>query len=139
MKIKLKRMGATKLPSYAHTGDAGMDVYSMDTHKLYPGERKIFPLGFAMEFPIGYFALMMDKSSLPKNGGLHVIGGVFDSCYRGSYNVQIINLGREPYLITAGDKIAQIVLLPVLTGELEEVEELSETERGTGGFGSTGK
>lgn len=139
MNIKIKRMGASKLPHYAHPGDAGMDVHAMRDYGLHPGERIVLPLGFAMEFPDGFVALMFDKSSLPKNGGLHVIGGVFDSGYRGEYNVQIINLGSQPYKICAGDKVAQIIIMPICIATFEEVLELSSTSRGVGGFGSTGK
>jgi dUTP pyrophosphatase len=82
---------------------------------------------------------MKDKSSLPKNAGIHVMGGVFDAGYRGEYNVNLINLGKEPYQIHIGDKIAQLVIFPVAIAELEEVEKLSETSRGHGRFGSTGR
>ena len=79
------------MPSYAHRGDAGLDVYSLEECELKPGERKIFNLGFALEFPEGYAAIVKDKSSLPKNAGIHTMGGVFDAGYRGEYNVNLIN------------------------------------------------
>lgn len=140
MKIKVKKLDpAAVLPSYAHPGDVGLDLYSMEDYILKPGERRVFPVGFALEFPAGYAAIVKDKSSLPKNAGIHAMGGVFDAGYRGEYNVQLINLGQEPYKIEKKHKIAQLVIFPVAIAELEEAAELSDTSRGHGRFGSTGK
>mgnify|MGYP001604711308 CR=1 FL=1 len=140
MKIKIKRLHAdAKLPSYAHPGDVGLDLCSIEECVLKPGERKIFPVGFALEFPNGYGAIVKDKGSLPKNAGIHTMGGVFDAGYRGEYNVNLINLGAEPYRISKGDKLAQLVIFPVTIADLEETTELSATSRGEGRFGSTGK
>ena len=140
MLIKIKKLFSdVKLPSYAHPGDVGMDLYAREDYDLKPGERKIFFTGFALEFPEGYAALVKDKSSLPKNAGIHTMGGVFDAGFRGEYNVQLINLGHEPYHISKGDKIAQLVVFPVAIAELQEVASLNETSRGKGNFGSTGK
>ncbi|OGY44184.1 MAG: hypothetical protein A3J62_02330 [Candidatus Buchananbacteria bacterium RIFCSPHIGHO2_02_FULL_38_8] len=140
MKVKIKKLkeGIT-IPSYAHPGDAGLDLYSLDDYELKPGERKIFDLGFALEIPSGYVAIVKDKSGLPKNGGVHTMGGVFDSGYRGEYNVNLINLSNQSYKINQGDKIAQLVILPVARAKLEETDELNETSRGEGRFGSTGR
>ena len=140
MKLKIKKLNPeAKLPTYAHTGDVGMDLYSMEEYVLQPGERKMFDLGFATEFDTGYVAIVKDKSSLPKNGGIHTMGGVYDAGYRGEYNVILINLGKEPYKILKGDKIAQLVIYPIVIAELEETEQLSNSARGTGQFGSTGR
>src|SRR3989338_742924 len=140
LKIKVKRLQVeAKLPSYAHPGDVGLDLYSLEDYLLQPAERKIFPVGFALEFPSGYAAVVKDKSSLPKNGGLHTMGGVFDAGYRGEYNVQLVNLGHGPYQIKKGDKLAQLVIYPVASAELEEVQEISDSSRGVGGFGGTGR
>jgi dUTP pyrophosphatase len=92
-----------------------------------------------LEFELGYAAIIKDKSSLPKDGGLHTMGGVFDAGYRGEYNVLLINLGQVPYEIKQGQKIAQLIIYPVVIAQLTEVNELSESSRGTGAFGSTGK
>ncbi len=127
------------MPSYAHPGDVGMDVFALSDHVLKPGQRQIFDVGFAMEFPVGYAAIIKDKGSLPKNAGIHTMGGVFDAGYRGEYNVNLINLGKKIYKISKGDKLAQIVVFPVAIAELVEVQKLSETKRGEGRFGSTGK
>lgn len=140
MKIKIKRLHPDAiLPNYAHPGDVGLDLYSLEEYELKPMERKVFPVGFALEFEKGYAAIVKDKSSLPNKAGLHTMGGVFDAGYRGEYNVQLINLGSEPYTIEKGDKVAQIVVCPVVIASLEEVDELCDSTRGTGGFGSTGR
>lgn len=116
-----------------------MDVFSLVDYDLKPNERYVFVLGFALEFPNGYGAFMKDKSSLPKNGGIHTLAGVYDAGYRGEYNVMLVNLGDKKYHIEKGDKIAQLVILPVMIPKIKEVKKLSETKRGTGKFGSTGK
>lgn len=140
MKLKVKKLHPDAIiPKYAHPGDVGLDMFSLEDYELKPGERKIFPVGFALEFSEGYAAIVKDKGSLPKNGGVHTMGGVFDAGFRGEYNVNLINLGQEIYKIEKGHKIAQLVIIPVAIAELEEVEELSSTSRGKGQFGSTGK
>ena len=140
MKVKIKRLKPEAiLPTYAHPGDVGMDLYSLEDYELRVNERKIFNLGFAMEFPTGYAAIVKDKSSLPNHYGIHTMGGVYDAGFRGEYNVQLINLGQEPVKISKGQKIAQIIFYPIVIGELEEAAELTDSSRGTGNFGSTGK
>jgi dUTP pyrophosphatase len=140
MKIKIKKLKPEAiLPTYFHPGDVGLDMCSLEDYVLKPGERKIFFVGWAMEFPEGYAAIVKDKGSLPKNGGVHTMAGVYDAGYRGEYNTNLINLGSEPYEIKKGDKIAQLVIFPVVIAELEEVEQLSDSVRGEGRFGSTGR
>ena len=126
------------MPSYAHPGDVGMDLYAMETVTIAPGEHYRFWHGFAFEFPEGYAAIVKDKSSISK-AGLHTMGGVFDAGYRGEYNTHLVNLSSEPYTIEAGDKVSQLIIYPVAIAELEEVSELADSARGEGGFGSTGK
>ncbi len=139
MKIKIKRLHKdAKLPSYAHPGDVGMDLYSVEEKILAPGEHHIFFHGFAMEFPVGYAAIVKDKSGISK-AGLHTMGGVFDAGYRGDYNTHLVNLSHDPYTVEIGDKISQLIIYPVEIAELEETAELSESSRGEGRFGSTGK
>lgn len=140
MRIKIKRLKPDAiLPTYAHPGDVGMDLFSLEDYTLQPGERHIFDLGFAMEFDPGHAAIVKDKSSLPKNGGIHSMGGVYDAGYRGEYNVQLVNLGQEHYEIKKGNKIAQLIIYPIVIAELIETDELSDSSRGDGRFGSTGK
>lgn len=137
--IKIKRLHPeAKLPSYAHPGDVGLDLYSLEQVTIKPGEHHRFYNGFALEFPIGYGGIVKDKGSIAK-AGLHTMGGVFDAGFRGEYNVHLVNLGAEPYTVEKGDKVAQLVLLPVEIAKIEEVQELSDSSRGTGQFGSTGK
>lgn len=137
VKVKKLKEGA-KLPKYHHPGDVGMDLYSMETLTVKPGEHHRFWHGFALEFPEGYAAIVMDKSSISKAGFAHM-GGVFDAGYRGEYNTHLVNLGSEPYTFEEGDKVSQLVLVPVEIAELKEVDTLSESSRGEGGFGSTGR
>lgn len=139
MKIKVKKIkDEAKLPTYHHPGDVGMDMYAMETITIEPMGHHRFWHGFALEFPEGYVALVKDKSSISKVG-LHTMGGVFDAGYRGEYNTHLVNLSSEPYTIEEGDKVSQLVLMPVLIAELEETDTLSESDRGDNGFGSTGK
>lgn len=139
MKIKIKRLHPdAKLPSYAREGDVGMDMYAMETITIKPGEHYRFSHGFALEFPTGFAAIVKDKGSI-SNAGLHTMGGVFDAGFRGEYNTHLVNLGTEAYTVESGDKVAQLVIYPVEIAELEETDSLSESERGEGRFGSTGK
>lgn len=139
MKIKIKKLKENaKLPTYHHPGDVGMDLYSMETVTIPPMGHYRFWHGFAMEFPIGYAAIVKDKSSISK-AGLTQMGGVFDAGYRGEYNTHLVNLGSEPYTVEVGDKVAQLVIFPVEIAEIEETDTLSESARGEGMFGSTGK
>lgn len=138
MNLKVKRLHPdAKLPNYAHEGDVGMDVCSLEDYTLKPSERRNFSNGFAAEIPAGYGAFVMDKGRYG-NSGIKTLGGVIDAGYRGEYNVDLINLSDADFEIKEGDKIAQIVILPVERAEIEEVDELSESARGEGRFGSTG-
>ena len=139
MKIKIKKLHPdAKLPSYAHPGDVGLDLYSLEEYTLEPGERKIFSVGFAMEFSAGYAAIIKDKSGISKSG-LHTFGGVYDAGFRGEYNVGLVNLGTKPYHFEKGHKLAQLIIFPVVIADLEEAAELTDSSRGTGQYGSTGK
>jgi len=139
MKLKIKKLNENaKLPQYYHPGDVGMDLFALETITLKPMERHIFYHGFALEFPDGFAAIVKDKSGVAKSG-LHTMGGVYDAGFRGEYNTQLINLSAESYNVEAGDKISQLIIYPIVIAELEEVSELSESARGTGNFGSTGK
>jgi dUTP pyrophosphatase len=139
MQIKVKKLYEdTKLPSYSHPGDVGLDMYSRESITLSPGDQHIFFVGFALEFPEGYAAIVKDKSGMAKKG-LHTMGGVYDAGYRGEYNVQLMNVGKQAYTVEVGDKIAQLILFPVTIATLEETDTLSESVRGEGRFGSTGK
>ncbi len=139
MKIKIKKLKEdAKLPKYGHPGDVGLDLFSMEDVTIAPGEHYRFFHGFALEFPEGYAAIVKDKSSISASG-LHTMGGVFDAGYRGEYNTHLVNLANKPYNIERGDKVSQLIIYPVAIAELEEVDKLSDSPRGLGAFGSTGK
>ncbi|RJR31648.1 dUTP diphosphatase [Candidatus Parcubacteria bacterium] len=140
LKIKIKKLQNNCIvPCYAHPGDAGLDLFSLENYSLKPGQAKIFFLGFALEFPKNYVALIKDKGSLGNINKIHTLGGVFDSGYRGEYNACLINLGKKTYNIKKGQKIAQLLLMPVTSASLKISASLSKTSRQEGRFGSTGK
>ncbi len=128
-----------KLPSYAHPGDAGMDICALEETILSPGKPVRVKTGVAVHIPEGYVGLCWDRSGLSTNHALKTLGGVIDSGYRGEVMVGMINLGDTAYTIGSGDRIAQMLIQKVEAPEIVEVPELSETSRGEGGFGSTGK
>ncbi len=135
MILKVKKLHKdAKLPTYAHPGDVGMDLYAMEEAIIPPGGHHRFFHGFALEFPIGHAAIIKDKSSISK-AGLHTMGGVFDAGFRGEYNTHLVNLSDKPYTVEKGDKVSQLLIYPVVIAELEETDELSESSRGTGAFG----
>jgi dUTP pyrophosphatase len=126
------------IPSYAHPGDAGLDIFSNEECVINPGERYLISTGWSLELSEGYVAFIKDKSGIAYKKGMIHMAGVIEYTYRGEYKVLLFNTSKEPYEIKKGEKIAQLVILPVATAEIEVAEELSETSRGAGGFGSTG-
>ena len=129
------------LPSYAHEGDAGLDLYAASTLTLEPLERALVPTGLAVAIPDGYAGFIQPRSGLAIRSGLSFANtpGLIDSHYRGEIRVVAINLDPDtPIHIQRGDKIAQLVIQPVALAELVEVASLDATARGEGGFGSTG-
>ncbi len=138
--LRIKKLSAdVTLPQYAHRGDAALDLYANVAVTLQPGEKTAVPTGIAMEIPDGYVGLIWDKSGIAIKGGLKTLGGVVDSTYRGEVLVGIINLSQEVYTFERGHKVAQMIIQKKEDVVIEEVSELSETARGEGGFGSTGK
>jgi dUTP pyrophosphatase len=139
MKLGIKKLDVRAvLPSYAHSHDAGMDLYALEPTSILPGERTTVGTGIAMQIPQGYVGLIWDKSGLSTKLGLKVLGGVIDAGYRGEVRVGLINLGKETIQLEAGQKIAQMLIQKVQSPTLIEVEVLDETSRGEGNFGSTG-
>ncbi|WP_103669345.1 dUTP diphosphatase [Pseudanabaena sp. BC1403] len=128
-----------QVPSYAHLGDAGADVYSVAEVTLQPQHRAAIPTGLAVDIPIGYEIQVRPKSGLALKHGITVLNspGTVDAGYRGEIQVIVINLGTEAYTFTKGQKIAQLVLKPVIQAQYIEGE-LGTSDRGFGGFGSTG-
>jgi dUTP pyrophosphatase len=138
MQIKMKRIASeAKLPAFAHPGDAGMDLFSCVDTTLEPGETKPVPTGIQMAIPAGHVGLVWDKSGISLKG-VHRLAGVVDAGYRGEVRVVMVNLGREPFAVKAGMKIAQMLIQPVEAPSIVESETLDDTSRGEGGFGSTG-
>jgi dUTP pyrophosphatase len=130
------------IPAYETTGSAGMDLRAAidEPIRLTPMERALVPNGIKIALPQGYEAQVRPRSGLAVKHGVTVLNtpGTVDSDYRGELKTTIINLGSEPFLINRGDRIAQMIIAPVIQAEMIEVESLDETERGEGGFGSTG-
>jgi dUTP pyrophosphatase len=128
------------LPAYAHDGDAGLDLVAAESLELSPGERAAVSTGIAVAIPDGWVGLVHPRSGLAIRSGLTVVNapGTIDAGYRGEVKVLLVNLGRESVEISRGDRIAQLVLQRVGYAEVVEVDDLDETTRGEGGFGSTG-
>lgn len=136
MKVKLDP-GAI-LPTRAHETDAGLDLYSPVRKVIHPNDWEKIDTGVHVEIPQGYVGLITSKSGLMAKEGL-TSRGTIDSGYSGSIQAVLFNHSRKDYIVEKGQKITQLVLMPIITPKLELVDELEETERGTGGFGSTGK
>ncbi len=139
MTIKIKKLNeSATLPKYAKEDDAGMDFYAAESLVLQPGERKLVPTGIAMAIPSGFVGLIWDKSGVATKHGLKTMAGVIDAGYRGEVKILVHNLSNESYVVEKGNKVAQMLIQPVSQKQLLEVSELDETDRGEGGFGSTG-
>ena len=141
MILKVKKLNKDAiLPRYAHPGDAGMDLFACETATLQPGDSLLVGTGVAVELPPGTEAQVRPRSGLALRHRVTVLNtpGTIDEGYRGEVGVILINHGREPFIVNKGAKIAQLLVKPVLGVEVKEFDELSDTCRGAGGFGSTG-
>jgi dUTP pyrophosphatase len=143
IRIALRRLAhgeGLPLPTYATTGAAGMDVVAAEDLILAPGARHAVATGFAMAIPEGFEVQVRPRSGLALKHGITCLNtpGTIDSDYRGEVKVILANLGDTPFAIARGDRIAQLVPAPVQRAALVEVESLDDTQRGSGGFGSTG-
>ncbi|WP_369026177.1 dUTP diphosphatase [Qipengyuania sp. RANM35] len=141
--VRIKRLPhghGLDLPAYATSGAAGMDVLAAENVTIKPGQRHAVATGFAVAIPDGYEIQVRPRSGLALKHGMTVPNtpGTIDSDYRGELKVIMINHGEEAFAIARGDRVAQLVLAPVTQARWSEVEELDETDRGAGGFGSTG-
>lgn len=140
--VKLLRPGA-RVPTYGTEASAGADLYAcmQDKVEVGPGQSAMIPTGIAMEIPKGYAGLVFARSSMGAKRGLAPANkvGVIDSDYRGEIRVVLYNHSGEPQSIEPGERVAQLLIVPVFTPGFQEAEKLSDTGRGTGGFGSTGK
>jgi dUTP pyrophosphatase len=132
---------AVDLPAYQTEGAAGMDLRADEACTLAPGERRLVPTGIAVEIPPGHEGQVRPRSGLALRHGVGLVNapGTIDVDYRGEVGVILVNHGQEPFSISRGDRIAQLVIAPVVRVEVREVDTLADSDRGAGGFGSTGK
>ncbi|EEK91781.1 dUTP diphosphatase [Bacillus cereus group sp. BceL101] len=144
LRTKIKRVRDVELPRYAKPGDSGFDLVAAEDTIIWPGETKVIQTGLAFEIPPGYELQVRPRSGMTRNTKLRVVLGTVDSGYRGEVGVLVDNTeipkaaNMQAYVIEKGTRIAQGVIAPVVTAHFVEVDELSESDRGTGGFGSTG-
>ena len=140
--IPVKRLDEElDMPAYAYVGDAGLDLRSAEDAVLQPFERRLVPCGIALAIPRGYAGFVLPRSGLAAKHGVSIVNapGLIDSDYRGEIKVILINLdSNEPFAVSRGDRIAQLVVLQVPPVDLVETDRLDETIRGVGGFGSSG-
>lgn len=138
--IKFKKITNTAImPSKERASDAGIDLYAAKTLKISANMREAVPTGYAVAIPKGYYGQIQERSGYSLKNTLVLKAGVIDSEYRGEIKVVFQNTGEYPVTIEAGEKIAQLIILPIPTIQIELVEELDETERGNKGFGSSDK
>lgn len=139
--LRVRRLDpSVPLPSYAHPGDAGLDLCAAESREFAPGERAAVSTGLAVAIPDGWVGLVHPRSGLALRRGLTVLNapGTIDSGYRGELKVLLVNLGTEPVLIERGDRVAQLLVQRVARVVVVESDALDDTTRGAGGFGSTG-
>jgi len=140
MQLQVQRLHPDAiLPSFAHETDAGMDIYSVESVTIPAGERVQVATGIALAVPEGCVGLIWDKSGVSHKAGLKVLGGVVDAGYRGELLIGLLNTSDTAHTFKAGDKIAQMLIQKIEHPKLVEVATLDETQRGSKGFGSTGK
>lgn len=138
IKAKLTHKDA-KTPKRATDGSAGYDLYAVESCVVQPNARVLIPTGISLEFSENMAAIIKSRSSLAVQYGFDILAGLIDSDYRGEIKVAGINHGNEPIEFKKGDRIAQIVFTNIYTSEISLVDDMSETERGKGGFGHTGR
>jgi dUTP pyrophosphatase len=142
MSLRVRRVDPRAvLPTRAYPGDAGLDLYALDDAELGPGERASVRTGIAVQIPEGQAGLVLPRSGLARRHGISVVNapGLIDAGYRGEVEVLLLNTDRStPFSIAAGDRIAQLVIVGVHAPQVLEVQELALSERGSGGFGSSG-
>ena len=140
MIIKVKKLDKdARVPEFAHSDDAGMDLFSIENKTLKAGEKHIFKTGIAMEIPKDHVGLIWDKSGLAAKQGIKTMAGVVDAGYRGEIMVTLLNTSKTDYEIKEGDKIAQMLLQKVEHPQIFETDKLSKSQRESKAFGSTGR
>ena len=143
--LRVKRVGRRgpplELPGYQTAASAGLDLRADEGCTLAPGERRLVSTGLALEVPPGHEGQVRPRSGLALRHGIAMVNapGTVDADYRGEVGVILVNLGQEPFEVKRGDRIAQLVVAPVVRVRVEEAEDLAGSDRGAGGFGSTGR
>jgi len=141
MQLKIKLINdKAQLPRYAHDGDAGLDLFSVENKELEPGESALIGTGLVIQLPLNTEAQIRPRSGLALKHQVTLLNtpGTIDYGYRGEVKVIMINHGKKNFVVEEGMKIAQMVVKPILPVDVVQVDQLSETSRGDGGFGSTG-
>ncbi len=139
MELKVKKLHEhAKIPFYANEGDAAFDLSSIENIDIPVGEKRIVKTGISMAIPKGFVGLIWDRSGMAAKHDIHAFAGVIDSGYRGEIKVILKNFGDKDFNIEKGMRIAQMLIQPHLTANLKETDDLENTERGEGGFGSSG-
>lgn len=140
MELRVKLTDGAPLPHHAKSGDAGMDLTSRETVEIAPQGTVMVGTGVAVEIPDGYVGLCFPRSGLASKRGINITNcvGVIDSGYRGEIKAPLYNAGHETQVVERGERVIQLVVMPYISCECVEVDELSDSSRGSGGFGSTG-
>lgn len=138
LKCKLTHSNA-KLPVRKHEGDAGLDIYAVEHSDIPAGTSALLPTGLHVEIPLGYVGVVKPRSGMATSNTLDILAGVIDAPYRGEIKVALMNHGERVFEVKPGDRIAQLLIVPVALPEPIEVKDLSDTDRGAGGFGSSGR
>lgn len=139
MNIPIVLDGTAYIPTQAKRGDAGYDLYSPIALTIAPGKRELINTGIALAIPAGYYGRLAGRSGLANKAGIDVLGGVLDSSYRGYVGVILLNTSDQPFVINRGDRIAQLIIEACHLATFIPVDYLDTTDRGAGGFASTGR
>lgn len=140
MKLRIKKLNDdATIPKRFHSTDAGVDLYSPIEFTLKPGEFKRIQLGIAIELPKNHVAMVQGKSGLAIKYGIDTIGNIIDEGYSGEISATLVCNGNDEFKVFIGDKIAQLLIMPISYPEIEEVDDINSGDRGDAGFGSTGK
>jgi dUTP pyrophosphatase len=138
--LKIKRLHSdAQVPAYGRPGDAGLDLFSCEDKTLHPGQQHIFKTGLSLAIPPGAVGLVWDRSGMAAKNGVKSMAGVIDANFRGELGVVLMNLTPNAYDVKKGDRIAQLLVQPIHAADIELVDELDETVRADGAFGSSGR